>query len=131
MDRLALAVAYHSAETIAPRRRSRVHTPVEANLAHLPLPQGAFADLRPAEGRLAREDPELFPRLAAEAEAAGIRLTAWTVTLHNSALAAARPQAALRNCFGDPSTHGLCPANPLVRRYVRDLAAAIGGYRTS
>lgn len=128
VDRLALAVTYHSAETIAPRRRSRVHTLPEANVAHLPLPDGAFADLRPPAGTLAREDPGLFPRLAAAAGARSIRLTAWTVTLHNSRLAAARPDTALRNCFGDPSGHGLCPANPVVRRYVRDVCAAVRGH---
>jgi hypothetical protein len=129
VDRLALAVTYHSAETIAPRRRDRVHVQAEANVAHLPLPDSAFAGLRPAAGALAREDPDLVPRLATAARAAGLALTAWTVVLHNSDLAAAHPQAALRNCFGDPSAHGLCPTNPAVRRYVRDLCAAVGDYR--
>jgi hypothetical protein len=127
VDRLALAVAYHSAETIAPRRTERVHTHVTA-AAHLPLPDAAFADLRPQTSSLGREDPELIPRLAAAAAAAGLKLTAWTVTLHNSDLAAKRPDAALLNCFGDLSAHGLCPANPAVRRYVRDLCTAIAAY---
>ncbi len=127
VDRLALAVAYHSAETIAPRRAERVHTQLTA-AAHLPLPDAAFADLHPETSGLAREDPELIPRLAAAASTAGLRLTGWTVTLHNSALAARRPGAALRNCFGDLSAHGLCPSIPAVRRYVRDLCAAIAAY---
>jgi hypothetical protein len=127
VDRLALAVAYHSAETIAPRRTERVHTHVTA-AAHLPLPDAAFADLRPEPGILAREDPGLIPRLAVAAAAAGLQLTAWTVTLHNSDLATKHPDAALRNCFGDLSAHGLCPANPAARRYVRDLCTAIAAY---
>jgi hypothetical protein len=120
-------VAYHSAETIAPRRAERVHTHRPA-AAHLPLPADAFADLRPETSDLARDDPELVPRLAAAATAAGLRLTAWTVTLHNSGLATTRPDAALRNCFDDASAHGLCPANPAVRRYVHDLCTAIAAY---
>jgi hypothetical protein len=129
VDRLALAVTYHSGQTIAPRRGTRVHTRIEADVAHLPLPEGAFADLRPATGTLARQDPELVPRLAAAARAAGLKLTAWTVVLHNSDLAATRPDAALSDCFGDRSAHGLCPSNPTVRRYVRDLCAAVAAYR--
>lgn len=124
VDRLALAVVYHSAETIAPRRRQAVHTEIAAG-AHLPLDDGAFADLRPARAPLAGQHPGLFAGLAAAADEHGIRLTAWTVALHNSVLARARPDAALRNAFGDASTHGLCPANPVVRRYVLDLVAAI------
>lgn len=124
VDRLALAVVYHSAQTIAPRRRQAVHTEIDTAVAHVPFGRNSFADLCPEAGPLASRDPGLLWRLATAAGEHGVRLTAWAVALHNSFLARSRPEAALRNAFGDSSTHGLCPANPDVRRYVHDLAAA-------
>lgn len=61
--RLAMAVAYHSAEVIAPRRRHFVQTTVEGNVAHLPL-GGGFSELVLPTGSLAREHPELPGELA-------------------------------------------------------------------
>src|SRR5690606_31547810 len=62
--------------------------------------------------------------------AAGVGVTAWLVGLHQSALATARPDLALRNAFGHPYRHALCPAQPEVVGYARglvaDAAAALG-----
>lgn len=128
VTRLAVAVAYHSAEVIAPRRRARVQTSADANRAHLPLPEDAFAGpLALPAGRLASERPGLAGELAAAASAHGLGLTGWVVALHNSDLAARHPDLALESCHGDRSAHGLCPAQPAVRRYVRELAEAVAG----
>jgi hypothetical protein len=123
-QRLAVAVAYHSAEVIAPRRRSHVHTTAEGNVAHLPL-AGAFSDLALPNGALAREHPELRGLLAGAAAASDVHLTAWVIICHNSALAVTRPETALENCFGDRSGHGLCPSNPAVRKYAVELCRQV------
>ena len=73
----------------------------------------------------AREHPELTGSLARAAKASDLRLTAWVILCHNSGLAATRPDAAMENCFGDPSGHGLCPSNPLVRRYALELCQQV------
>jgi hypothetical protein len=119
-----MAVAYHSAEVIAPRRRSHVHTIAEGNVAHLPL-QGGFSDLSLPNGTLAREHPELSGLLARAAAASDVHLTAWVIICHNSALAVARPETAMENCFGDRSGHGLCPSNPVVRKYALELCQQV------
>ena len=125
VDRIEVATAYHSVETIRPRRSERVHVIPEGNVAHLPIGLSRFGRLVPAHGVLAVEQPALFERLATSAAAAGIALSGWTIMLHNSALATAVPDAALENCFGDRSGHGLCPLNPAVQEYARALAASI------
>ena len=48
-NRLAMAVAYHSAETIAPARSVRVQVTAEANVAHLALP-AQFSESCPRAG---------------------------------------------------------------------------------
>jgi hypothetical protein len=97
-QRLAMAVAYHSAEVIAPRRRHSVHTTAEGNVSHLPL-GGGFSDLALPMGALARDHPELPGELAQAAAASDLRLTAWVIVCHNSGLAGARPDAAMENCL--------------------------------
>lgn len=124
VDRLAVATSYHSAEYLAPRARRDVYRTVEPNVAHLPL-RPLAGDLSIRAGRLAVEHPALVERLATHAGRAGIGLTGWTVTLHNSELATSRPDAAVRNCFDDPSAHALCPTNPAVRQYGLELVSAV------
>jgi hypothetical protein len=129
VDRLAVAVAYHSAELIAPDSTGHVHRSVEANVSYLPLPDANFTTLSLPPGRLALSNPDLFPKLRECAYRAGIGLTAWTVALHNSDLASRSPDAALENGFGDRSAHGLCPAHPDVRTYALELVTGVAGTR--
>ena len=125
VNRIEVATTYHSAETIRPRRKSGVHQVIEPNVAHLPLDSAQFDQLAPRGGGLAREYPDLYPRLAAAAKAKGMGVSGWTIALHQSSMAGERPDLALKNCFGDRSGHGLCPANPAVARYAVDLAGAV------
>lgn len=123
-NRLAVAVAYHSAEIIAPGRSENVQVAAEANVAHFPLPV-TFSDLALTPGRLVSSYPDLGPQLKRSADGQGLRLTAWTVVMHNSTLASQRPDCALRNCFGDRSTHALCPSNPVARQYALELCQGV------
>jgi hypothetical protein len=52
---------------------------------------------------------------------------AWTVFLHNGALAAAHPACAPENAFGDRYVTDLCPAHPDVRAFAVALAADVAG----
>jgi hypothetical protein len=55
-------------------------------------------------------------------------VTAWTIFLHDSALATAHPDCATLNVYGDAYLNDLCPANPRVRAYCRELAADLSRY---
>jgi hypothetical protein len=56
-----------------------------------------------------------------------LAVRAWTVFLHNGALAAAYPDCAPENAFGDRYITELCPAHPDVRAFARALAADLAG----
>ena len=84
-QRVAVAVAYHSAELVSPRRGRSVHQAVEANVAHLALP-ARFSGIAIRSGQLVAEAPGLAERLRAAADNEGLRLTAWAVVCHNSEL---------------------------------------------
>jgi len=125
-DRLAVAVAYHSAEVVAPRRAQHVQLTAEANVSHFAL-AGDFSGLALPQGRLAASHPALAGQIGAAADAVGLKLTAWVVVCHNTGLAQQHPDAALENCFGDRSAHGLCPSNPVVRTYAAELCQQVAG----
>jgi hypothetical protein len=127
VTRIAVAATYHSAEVVTPRAGGPYMVHVEANRAHVPLAEDAFTGLRLSQSAFSREFPGCFGELAAGAADASVGMTAWVICLHNSSLAQQHPEAALENCAGDRSAHGLCPANPDVARYVRELASAVAG----
>lgn len=108
-----------------PRWKDGGMATAEPGVAHLPLDSRSFDDVSPSPGRLAQSSPELFAGLREHADAAGLRVLAWTVALHQTNLATQHPELASETCFGDAMTHGLCPAQPRVRRYVTDLVDAV------
>jgi hypothetical protein len=67
------------------------------------------------------------PELLAAAGRRGLAVRAWTVFLHNGALAAAHPDCAPQNAFGDRYVTDLCPAHPDVRAFAVALAADVAG----
>src|SRR4051794_41609452 len=71
------------------------------------------------------------PELLAAGHRRGLAVRAWTVFLHNGALAEAHPDCAPENAFGDRYVTDLCPANPDVRSYAVALAADVAGLRVA
>jgi hypothetical protein len=67
------------------------------------------------------EERDLLGEIEESAARHGLKLTAWTVTLHNSALGRRYPEHTVENAFGDRYPHMLCPADPAVREFVRAL----------
>ncbi|RYH07529.1 hypothetical protein [Tropicimonas sp. IMCC6043] len=76
----------------------------------------------------AADGEDMLADLCASAENRGMSVSAWTIFLHNSRLATARPDCATRNVYGDAYLSDLCPANPEVRAYCRGLASDIARY---
>jgi hypothetical protein len=67
----------------------------------------------------------VLPDIVAAADRRAMGVRAWTVFLHNGALAAAHPECTPENAFGDRYLTELCPAHPDARAYARALAADI------
>lgn len=118
---LRVAASYHSVQGYFPRNPKR---PVlRADAAVYFSPEAALyaeTPLRPRPSRLLPEIGELGD-LTARARAEGLRVVAWTVCLHNATLAAAHPDAAQLDIFGQRHPAALCPANPDARAYVQAL----------
>lgn len=116
---ITLAATYHEGRDVFPHgvhRRVAFH---EEGAAFVPL--DGFARLRPRESPLAAG----HGALVAAARARGLALHAWSVFLHNGALAREHPDCTPENVFGDRSQTELCPAHPDARAFAVALARGL------
>lgn len=120
---VTVAAAYHEGRDVFP------HNPVRK----VRFLEGGAVFFEPRALRGIRLTPpvskvaDVLPELVAAAERRGMAVRAWTVFLHNGALAEAHPECAPENAFGDRYLTDLCPAHPDVRAFARALAADIAG----
>jgi hypothetical protein len=121
---VTVAAAYHEGRDVFPHNPVHRVRFLEGGAVFFP-PGPALRDtrLQPPVSDAAH----VLPETITAAERRGLAVRAWTVFLHNGALAAAHPECAPENAFGDRYVTELCPANPEARAYARALAADIAG----
>jgi hypothetical protein len=128
---VSLAAAYHAVRAVTPfhpghrivTRDAAVYhrrDPARWSAGHL-IP----ADPDPAEARAGAGAVGSFERAADALRAAGLRVNAWIVVTHNGRLAAAHPECAIRNAWGDSYPWALCAGSPAVAEYAAALAGEI------
>jgi len=120
IDRVHVAVSYHSGKFLLPRnRRARVYFPEPGARYFLASPATWQGGLDQPVSELAAT--RWLERLTAGAAERRIELCAWTVFFHNSALGGRYPNLTIENAFGDRYPFALCPSRP----EVQDHAAAM------
>ncbi len=72
-----------------------------------------------------KQGGDVLGELVRRRDAGGLRVSCWTVCLHNTRLGLFHPDAVTRNAFGDPNYYNLCPSHPDARAYVRTLVADV------
>jgi hypothetical protein len=118
LDGVTVAAAYHEGRDVFPHNPVRKVRFLEGGAVFFePGPALREVRLQPPVSEVARVLPEVV--------ASGLPVRAWTVFLHNGALAEAHPDCAPENAFGDRYVTDLCPAHPDVRTYARALAADV------
>lgn len=123
LDAMSLTPAYHTYDQL------RLHLPGPRLLScyedavYFQPEAGRYRNtvLQPQVSALAdgRDPLQIISRLC---RARGLKLTLWTVGMHNHLQARRHPECALQGAFGDPFPGALCPANPQVREYIRALS---------
>jgi hypothetical protein len=128
LDGISLAATYHDARDVFPHNPGyHVHRH-EGDVAWFaPQRQRYESGLVPSMASAA-DGADVLSQLCEHAGRRGMDVDAWTIFLHNSALASGQPDCATRNVYGDPYLSDLCPANPRVRAYCRELAGDIARY---
>lgn len=116
---MSYAATYHAVRQLMPANPRRAIFYCPRSHAYF-APRGRYGRLAPTPSPLLADAPDL-DRLAAALAGAGLRLKAWVIGCHNSDLATAHPDCAVRTALGDPLPHHLCPANPEVQQYLETL----------
>jgi hypothetical protein len=119
MNSVSLATSYHAGRFLQPRSPVRkAYFPEDGTIYFHPTPsrwdglmiQPKLADIIAQGGDVLRE-------LVRRRDAGGLKVSCWTVCLHNTRLGLLHPGAVTRNAFGDPNYYSLCPSNPDARAY--------------
>jgi len=128
LDGVSLAATYHHARDVFPHNpRYHVHRH-EGDVAWFaPQARRYESGLVPRMAS-AMDGADVLSDLCSRAGSGGMAVDAWAIFLHNSRLATEHPDCATRNVYRDPYLTDLCPANPRVRAYCRELAGDIARY---
>lgn len=118
-----LAASYHAGRWLLTTSRPGAVEDLADSVPMFPVRPDRFGALHPVPS--ASDQREAFGTAARALRGAGLGVSGWLVTLHNSPLATAFPQSALRNVFGRPYRHALCPAHPEVAEYVVALVGEL------
>jgi hypothetical protein len=121
---VSLAAAYHAVRAVTPFHPGhRVVTRDAAVYYRRDPDRWAGAHLVPADPGPAEAGS--FERAAEALRAVGLQVNAWVVVTHNGRLAAAHPECAVHNAFGDPYPWALCAGSAAVAEYAAALATEV------
>jgi hypothetical protein len=124
---VTVAAAYHEGRDVFPHNPKRKVRFLEGGAVFFEPQALRDVRLRPPVSSVASTLPDTIRA----AEARGMSVGAWTVFLHNGALAEAHPDCAPENAFGDRYVTDLCPAHPDVRAFACALAADVARLRVA
>ncbi|WP_433499949.1 hypothetical protein ACQP1K_06445 [Sphaerimonospora sp. CA-214678] len=121
---VTVAAASRQARDVTPHGASRLT--LRGDGVHFPPPEDLFAGLRLVPPVQPGAGDRPLAELRRACDERGLKLTGWTVFLHNATLGLADLDVTVRNCFGDRgSPADLCPSHPDVRSYAVALARAV------
>ncbi|MBV8473766.1 MAG: hypothetical protein JO234_10145, partial [Hyphomicrobiales bacterium] len=117
---ISLATSYHAGRFLQPRSpRRKAYFPEDGTIYFEPTPrrwEGLVIQPKVAEPIAPGGD--VLGEMIRRRDAGGMKVSCWTVCLHNTRLGMLHPNAVTRNAFGDPNTYSLCPSHPDARAYV-------------
>ncbi|TPW30073.1 hypothetical protein FJU08_12150 [Martelella alba] len=121
LNTITYAAAYHAGKFTRPKGvHGKIFFP-EDGRTHFRSDASRYEAIKPETSGFAAGN-DLFERLCARSDVA---VSAWTVLLHNSFLGAKHPDCVVENAFGDRYVYSLCPSNPAVRAYARNLCCDV------
>ncbi|UDF31482.1 UNVERIFIED_ORG: hypothetical protein LHK14_09200 [Roseateles sp. XES5] len=130
LNTVSMATVYHAGRFLQPRSpREKIYFP-EDGTAYFQPTETLWRDkeIRPLVAQNLVERGDMLEALTKARAATGLKVSCWTVCLHNSRLGALHPEHVTRNAFGNPSVFNLCPSSPAARDYVvtlvRDITTA-------
>ncbi len=124
---VSLAASYHAGRFLQPGNpRRRVYFPQGGTVYYRPDPaRWQRAEIKPLMADVVASEGDMLAALIRRRDAGGLKVSAWTVCLHNTRLGMAHPAHVTRTAHGDPNFYALCPSSPAARDYVIRMVAEI------
>ena len=120
---ISLATSYHAGRFLqarSPMRKS--YYPEDGTVYFQPrLELWSDRRIQPLVAANLRERGDVLADLVRRRDSGGLRVSCWTVCLHNTRLGLLHPEAVTQNAFGDANIYSLCPSHPDARAYVTTL----------
>ena len=127
LNTVSLATSYHAGRFLHPRSPSKKsYFPEHGTVYFRPdetLWQGKA--IRPLMARNVAERGDMLDALTKARAETGLKVSCWTVCLHNTRLGMLHPEHVTRNAFGNANHYNLCPSSPAARDYVVTLVRDI------
>ncbi|ARO32974.1 hypothetical protein NXC14_PB00150 (plasmid) [Rhizobium sp. NXC14] len=124
---VSLATSYHAGRFLQPRSpQQKAYFPEDGTVYFWP-DESLWQDkvIRPLMASNVTERGDMLEALVRDRQATGLKVSCWTVCLHNSRLGMLHPAHVTRNAFGNPNYYNLCPSSPAARDYVVALVQDI------
>lgn len=124
LDTISLATSYHAGHFFQPRSPAgKAYFPEDGTVYYTPDARfWADKEIRPLMARNVAERGDALGALVRARDRGGLKVSCWTVCLHNTRLGTLHPAHVTRNAFGNPNHYNLCPSSPAARRYVTTMA---------
>lgn len=127
LNTISLATSYHAGRFLQPRSPTqKAYFPEDGTIYFRPnaaLWEGKV--IQPLVAQNLEERGDMLSRLVEARDAAGMRISCWTVCLHNTRLGLLHPDHVTRNAYGNPNYYNLCPSSPAARDYAVTLVADV------
>lgn len=127
LNTVSLATSYHAGRFLQPRSpRQKAYFPEDGTVYFRPderLWQGRT--IRPLMAKNVTDRGDMLDALVKARETTGLKVSCWTVCLHNTRLGMLHPEHVTRNAFDNANHYNLCPSSPAARDYVVTLVRDI------
>lgn len=129
LNTVSLATSYHAGRFLQPRSPTQKAYFPEDGTVYFRPDETLWQDktIHPLVAQNVVERGDMLDALTKARAATGLKVSSWTVCLHNSRLGELHPDHVTRNAFGNANTYNLCPSSPAARDYVvtlvRDITA--------
>jgi hypothetical protein len=130
LNTISLATSYHAGRFLQPRSPTQKAYFPEDGTVYFQPDESLWKDkeIRPLMARNVAERGDMLRVLVDERERGGMRVSCWTVCLHNTRLGMMHPGHVTRNAFGNANYYNLCPSSPAARDYVVTLVKDVTKY---
>ncbi|OJU85638.1 MAG: hypothetical protein BGO06_10555 [Shinella sp. 65-6] len=127
LNTVSMATSYHAGRFLQPRSpRQKAYFPEDGTVYFRP-DESLWQDktIRPLMAENVAERGDMLAALTKARAQTGLKVSCWTVCLHNSRLGMLHPGHVTRNAFGNANYYNLCPSSPAARDYVVTLVRDI------